>query len=546
MEAEEEEGDLGTEGMKVDVENTTAVEQETSQIRRQERVRRLIEEEMVEAMEDDQQVAGMVLDSIGSLKQLLGPDKGEEILQTRIVSQAEVRRSMEEWRPSIEKELTSLFETKGARRRVSESEVNKLVAEDLAEVIPSKLVFTVKPDQSQKAGKKKTRLVACVNYSDREESQDLFAGGATAVALRAALTIAAQMGFLGSVMDVRTAFLNAPMVLNSQEGQSPKRAFIKPPALLVAAGLAKHGEYYEAIMALYGYRESPRLWSDYRDVEMSNMEIDCQGGVLTLQQMITEPNMWRMMLRQPGPFETTQAEEFVGLVLVYVDDLLVLGTSEATKAMILAVRQKWETSEPECIGITNEVRFLGTELWRKEDGTWLMTQANYIKDLLKRNLGGEMSSWSARRIPLAKEPEVVDNPEEKTAANVKEAQKVVGELVWITARTRPDLAFVVSKLASMITKSPLQVVSLVKSVWHYLAAGGSFNSGVRAGGGLGGIVGWRCSEGGFGRGSGCGGSSFFFHCFISSGVHHCGGIWVMESEASSEKGTHFAVQGAVR
>ena len=264
-------------------------------------------------------------------------------------------------------------------------------------------------------------------------------------------------------------------------------------------------------MALYGYRESPRLWSDYRDVEMSNMEIDCQGGVLTLQQMITEPNMWRMMLRQPGPFETTQAEEFVGLLLVYVDDLLVLGTSEATKAMILAVRQKWETSEPECIGITNEVRFLGTELWRKEDGTWLMTQANYIKDLLKRNLGGEMSSWSARRIPLAKEPEVVDNPEEKTAANVKDAQKVVGELVWITARTRPDLAFVVSKLASMITKSPLQVVSLVKSVWHYLAAGGSFNSGVRAGGGLGGIVGWRCSEGGFGRGSGCGGSSFFFH-----------------------------------
>ena len=35
--------------------------------------------------------------------------------------------------------------------------MNKLVEEDLAEVIPSKLVFTVKPDQSQKAGKKKTR-----------------------------------------------------------------------------------------------------------------------------------------------------------------------------------------------------------------------------------------------------------------------------------------------------------------------------------------------------------------------------------------------------
>ena len=170
----------------------------------------------------------------------------------------------------------------------------------------------MKPEQPQKAGKKKTRLVACGIYSDREESQDLFASGATAVAVRAALTIAARMGFLGSVMDVRTAFLNGPMALNSQEGQSPKRAFIKPPALLVAAGLANPGEYYVAIMALYGYRESHRLWSDYRDVEMSNMEIDCQGGVLTLQQMITEPNMWRMMLRQPGPFETTQGACGVG------------------------------------------------------------------------------------------------------------------------------------------------------------------------------------------------------------------------------------------
>ena len=51
-----------------------------------------------------------------------------------------------------------------------------------------------------------------------------------------------------------------------------------------------------------------------------------------------------------------------------------------------------------------------------------------------------------------------------------EAQRVIGELVWITARSRPDLAFTVSKLASLITKSPMQVVQLVKPVWYYLAA----------------------------------------------------------------------------
>jgi len=99
-----------------------------------------------------------------------------------------------------------------------------------------------------------------------------------------------------------------------------------------------------------------------------------------------------------------------------------------------------------------------------------MTQANYIKDLLKRNLGDDPQKWQTRKIPLLKEPEIFDDPEQKTPLNVKEAQRVVGELVWITARTRPDLAFVISKLASMITEAPIQVVQLAKTVWQYLAA----------------------------------------------------------------------------
>ena len=64
---------------------------------RKQRVQRLVEEDMVEAMSDDEEVAGMVLDSIAVVKELIGPEKGEEVLQTRIVSQAEVRRSIEEW-----------------------------------------------------------------------------------------------------------------------------------------------------------------------------------------------------------------------------------------------------------------------------------------------------------------------------------------------------------------------------------------------------------------------------------------------------------------
>ena len=77
------------------------------------------------------------------------------MLQTRIVSQAEVRRSIEDLRPSIEKELSSLFETKGALLKITEAEAKTLLDENRAELIPSKLVFSVKPDQMSKGGKEK-------------------------------------------------------------------------------------------------------------------------------------------------------------------------------------------------------------------------------------------------------------------------------------------------------------------------------------------------------------------------------------------------------
>jgi hypothetical protein len=60
-------------------------EEEKDAWAKKQRVQRLIEEEMVEAMEDDEKVAGMVLDSITMVKELIGPEKGEEVLQTRIV-----------------------------------------------------------------------------------------------------------------------------------------------------------------------------------------------------------------------------------------------------------------------------------------------------------------------------------------------------------------------------------------------------------------------------------------------------------------------------
>ena len=430
-------------------------------------LRRVIEGEMKHAVEDEPHVAFATLDAVTKIKEMTNSSQVDEVLQTKIVSQHEVRRSLDQWIPPIEAELESLFQKKGALAKISQEEVQRLVANDLAEVLPSKLVYTVKPSAESKGGKRKARLVACGNFAERSEA-DLFAGGATAVALRSAVAISSQKSWKGKVSDIRTAFLNAPMKLSAaeaaggEESQPQKRAIIKPPPLLITAGLAKPGEHWEVLMALYGYKESPKLWSDHRDGVLAEIEIPLDGGGhAILDQMVTEPNLWRI--------QCAQTHQLLGLLLVYVDDLLVMGDSEILDATIKTIRMRWETSEPEEVNAEAGVRFLGTELYNK-DGRWWMTQSNYIIDLLNRNLGSEPDLWPHRRLPMAAEMETREDPPCKDLTTIREAQRVVGELVWIATRTRPDLSYTINRLASMITKDPQQVIEVTKQVWGYLAA----------------------------------------------------------------------------
>ena len=147
-------------------------------------------------------------------------------------------------------------------------------------------------------------------------------------------------------------------------------------------------------------------------------------------QMETEPAVWT--IREDG------SEGLLGLIVTYVDDVLVLAMRELVEKWLSKLRSTWETTEPEWIDATKGTRFLGMELSRSEKGEWRISQLNYTFDLLQRNLGKQKEDWGRRRIPISKalededetcEPESSD-PEVPTVEAVREAQRVVGELVW--------------------------------------------------------------------------------------------------------------------
>ena len=152
--------------------------------------------------------------------------------------------------------------------------------------------------------------------------------------------------------------------------------------------------------------------------------------------------------------------------MVYVDDIVVFGSDSVVPAVVNALKGKWELSTPQQVNPDEGVRFLGADLWRFEDGAWMIAQRSYTKDLLaKKNL--EELPKKDKRVPISKE----DDPEEeehKSPEDVRAAQKAVGELVWLVTRTRPDLMFATSRMASFITKAPKEVSKMAVQVWSYL------------------------------------------------------------------------------
>ena len=94
------------------------------------------------------------------------------------------------------------------------------------------------------------------------------------------------------------------------------------------------------------------------------------------------------------------------------------------------------------------VTFCGMEICEKEGGFWL-GQSAYIRDLVGRY--PEVKNFD---VPAAKVELEVD----RTADDVREAQVALGELLWVSTRTRPDVAFAVGQASRMVARNPNQAL----------------------------------------------------------------------------------------
>ena len=396
------------------------------------------------------------------------------------VDPRDAERNYEKWMPAIHEEVG-----------VIEKAVQRLAPEKVKEggwlkrkevkVVPSKLVFTVKPPdppvegvtphaaqqsqastnpvphatrEGQAMHKRKARLVACGNHAPSTGSE-VYASGAAAETLRCFVVLCSKRCWWLGSLDVTSAFLLTPI----PKGNGFPVFALMPPRLLVRLGLAVEGELWILTHAVYGLRESPKLWSDFRDCQLLGLRCTVDGEELRLVRGRLDPNWWRVVRTSDGVV--------VGGLLTYVDDFLLGGSKEVITALAKAIQEIWKTTPLTMATPDTSLRFLGAEILVQGSG-FVLSQQAYAEELLRLN---NVKPTALGKIPCPRDLACFDTllaDESPTEETVRVAQRLTGEILWLSQRTRPDLAYTACLLASLSTKAPERAIRVAERALAYI------------------------------------------------------------------------------
>ena len=291
-----------------------------------------------------------------------------------------------------------------------------------------KWVFKIKRNADGSVSKYKARLVA-KGYVQRHgvNYDEVFAPVARMETIRLVIAIAASQSWEIHHLDVKTAFLH---------GDLREEVFVTQPEGFQVAG--KERKVYKLRKALYGLKQAPRAW---------NTKLNAILREFKFQRCSKEPSLYRK-------------DEKTGtlIVVVYVDDLLVTGTS--TKQIFEFKREMATKFEMSDLG--NLTYYLGIEVLQAREGI-VLSQERYAMKILEET---GMSVCNSTHIPMELNVSLAKSVEERSI-NATEYRRSIGCLRYLL-HTRPDLSFSVGVLSRYMQDPKESHGASLKQVLRYL------------------------------------------------------------------------------
>ena len=389
----------------------------------------------------------------------------------------EVKNYASRWSEAMHKEVKALLDA-GALIPLDAAEQAELEKSGKLVVLPAKGVFTVKPPDVEKLTddtgawlprgsihfvKRKARLVICGNFQGRQAREDSYAGGCQIDSLRSMLVFGALKKWCLASTDIRNAFILAP-IKDEEEDDDGTVYGLFPPKVFQMVSVPHCNQLWRVDRALYGFRRSPRLWSKFRDRRLRDARIAFDQGCLLLRQSRADANVWALVFQGPAG-----NEEVRGYLNIYVDDVLYVGLPDEIQVVQVWLTSEWKASDLTWASKGGILRFLGLEIQLVEGGVKIGQQA-YIEELIRHH---SLQEAKGHGTPCPQEwllGECDETTVDYTADQLRKAQMLTGELLWLSGRSRPDIMHSVATMSSLCIKNPELVERIGYRVLGYLKA----------------------------------------------------------------------------
>ena len=301
------------------------------------------------------------------------------------------------------------------------------------QVVGGRWVFAVKTGPNGEETHKARYVAKGYSQIADIDYQETFAPTARMSSVRTLMQKAVQNEMITHQMDVKTAYLNAPIDCE---------IYIEQPQ-----GFEERDENGDTFVcklkkSLYGLKQSGRNWNNMLHTYLISENFS---------QSLADPCLYT---KKVEPSESV-------ILIVWVDDIIISGTTlgvlESVKS---ALSRKFKMKD-----LGNLSWFLGTS-FECNEGSVIMSQKQYVEKILSKF---NMADCKPKPIPCVsgaeKESENVDSP---LLDDPKLYRAIVGSLIYVMTGTRPDICYAVTKLSQNMAKPTQSDLSMAKNVLRYL------------------------------------------------------------------------------
>ena len=211
-------------------------------------------------------------------------------------------------------------------------------------------------------------------------------------------------------------------------------------------GFVKPGEEHLVCRlkrSIYGLKQSPRCWNHALDGRLKEMG-------------------FKQTSSDPCIYVSTDSEGEMFIIAVYVDDIILGGRSESKMEEVKKeLSQQFKMKD---LGPLHH--FLGVTVTQDQGtGQVWMGQPTYTEQLLHK-FG--MSDCKPVRTPVNPEVKLTPCENEDNVYNQKMYQAAVGSLLYLSTKTRPDIAYAVGSVARFCAKPSNEHWTAIKRILRYL------------------------------------------------------------------------------